>query len=74
MQIDECLISKRKYHRGRLVREIWIFGLFDVHAGFGVIRVVPNRSRATILPIIEEFDIPGLQSVNLKVQKYLKAQ
>ena len=60
VQIDECLISKRKYHRGCLVRELWIFGLFDVHAGFGVIRLVPNRNRVTLLPIIEEFVIPGL--------------
>lgn len=45
---------------GRLVNDDqWIFGMFDVHAGFGVIQFVQNRSRATILPIIEEFVLPG---------------
>ena len=59
VQIDESLVSKRKYHRGRLVREIWVFALYDVHSGIGVLRVVPNRNRATLLPIIEEFVMPG---------------
>ena len=63
VQIDECLIAKRKHHRGRLVPERWIFGMYDVHAGVGVIRYVLNRSRATILPIIEEFVLPGLNTV-----------
>ena len=60
VQIDECLIAKRKYHRGRLVPEQWIFGMYDVNAGVGVVGYVLNRSCATILPIIEEFVLPGL--------------
>ena len=40
-----------------------IFGMYDVHAGVEVIRYVLNRSRATILPIIEEFVLPGLNTV-----------
>ena len=60
VQIDEYLIAKRKYHRGCLVPEQWIFGMYDVNAGVGVVRHVLNRSRATILPIIEEFVLPGL--------------
>ena len=60
VQIDECQIAKRKYNRGRLVPDQWIFGMYDVNAGVGVVRYVLNRSRATILPIIEEYVLPGL--------------
>ena len=60
VQIDERLIARRKYNRGRLIPDQWIFGMYDVNAGVGVVRYVLNRSRATILPIIEEFILPGL--------------
>ncbi|KAL3094767.1 hypothetical protein niasHS_006062 [Heterodera schachtii] len=59
IQIDESVLARRKYHRGHRVREIWIFGLYDVHAGIGVVRIVPDRTRATLLPIIEEYVLPG---------------
>ena len=55
VQIDECLIAKRKYNKGRLVPDQWIFGMYDVNAGVGVVRYVLNRCCATILSIIEEF-------------------
>ena len=44
---------------GRLVPEQWIFGMYDVNVGVGVVRYVLNRS-ATILLIIGEFVLPGL--------------
>ena len=59
VQTDECLIAKRKYNRGRLVPDQWIFGMYDVNAGVGVVRYVINRCRATIFLIIEEFFLPG---------------
>ena len=59
VQIDECLIAKRKYNRGRLVPDQWIFGMYDVNAVVGVIRYVLNRCRSTILPIIEKFVLLG---------------
>ena len=38
---------------------MWVFGLVDVHTGIGIIRVVPNRNGATLLPIIQEVVLPG---------------
>uniref|UniRef100_A0A914I4Z6 ISXO2-like transposase domain-containing protein n=1 Tax=Globodera rostochiensis TaxID=31243 RepID=A0A914I4Z6_GLORO len=59
VQIDEALMARRKHHRGRHVREQWVFGMFDVHAGVGVVQMVEQRDRNTLLPIIEQFVLPG---------------
>lgn len=55
-QIDESLFRhKPKYHRGRATdHEIWIFGIADTSitpAKF-FLQIVPDRSSATLLPII----------------------
>ena len=61
VQIDESLVARRKYNHGRHLRNQWVFGLqlVDVHSGIGIIRLVPNRDRATLLPIIQEVVLPG---------------
>lgn len=56
VEIDESLIAKRKYHRGRLVNERWVFGGIERLNGGRIRRFaefVPNRSEATLLPIIQ---------------------
>lgn len=55
VEIDECEIGRRKYHRGRLPCQRWVFG--------GVVRgtsgqscfidIVPNRQKRTLFPIIQ---------------------
>uniref|UniRef100_A0A914CQ65 ISXO2-like transposase domain-containing protein n=1 Tax=Acrobeloides nanus TaxID=290746 RepID=A0A914CQ65_9BILA len=67
VEIDETVITKRKYNRGRLVKEqIWLFG--GVERGgtacFLVMLVDYNgnslpRNAATLLPIIQRYVIPG---------------
>ncbi|KAL3076425.1 hypothetical protein niasHT_039914 [Heterodera trifolii] len=52
-------VARRKYHRGRRVPQQWVFGMFDVHAHVGVVQLVPDRTRNTLLPIIEQFVLPG---------------
>ena len=59
VEIDECLISRRKYNRGRMVPERWVFGAYDLSQKVGYLTVVPDRSMATLLPIIEQFIRPG---------------
>ena len=31
IEIDECQIGRRKYHRGRIPNEIWLFGGINRH-------------------------------------------
>lgn len=59
VQVDETLMIKRKYHRGRLVREIWVFGMYDVDAKRGIAERVHRRDAATLLPIIQRCVAPG---------------
>lgn len=63
VQIDESVIYHPKYHRGHALFENQkcIFGMFDTTTKMGVIQFVPNRSAATLLPIIQRFILPGTE-------------
>ena len=59
VEIDECVIHRRKYHKGRQKKQIWIFGAVEVsptgNQGDFFLTKVPNRSATTLIPIINEF-------------------
>ena len=62
VQIDECLLAKAKRsrnNRARPVREQWVFGAYDVEAKVGWIELVENREADTLLPLIQEWCLPG---------------
>ena len=54
VELDECLAVKRKYHRGRILRnQVWIFGGVERgNAKRYFIEVVENRRRSTLLDVI----------------------
>lgn len=54
VQIDESVITKRKYNRGRLVPEKWVIGIYDVTSKKGYVKYVENRSADTLIPVIRE--------------------
>ena len=50
VEIDESLVSKRKYNRGRLVEEIWVVGAMERgpdggHSDKFFIQKVANRNK-----------------------------
>lgn len=59
VQIDESVVARRKYNVGRLLQTQWVFGAYDVNAKLGYIQLVPDRSAATLLPIIANVIAPG---------------
>lgn len=63
VQIDESILRRRKYQRGRRKPQIWIFGAIEVlsegRTGRIIITRVPNRTAATLIPIIQHFILPG---------------
>ena len=61
VEIDESLFSRRKYNRGRIVREQWIFGGYDPATKEGFLLSVPRRNAATLMPLIIQWVRPGTE-------------
>ncbi|KAH7820843.1 putative Uncharacterized transposase-like protein [Monocercomonoides exilis] len=63
VEIDECLLRRRKYRRGRYKRQQWIFGAIERREGLQVgkkmLWIVKDRSRNSLLPIIKQHILPG---------------
>ncbi len=61
VQIDESVVSKAKYNRGRRVPERWIFGGYDTTTKLGFLHEVDDRSASTLLPLIKKYILPGTE-------------
>ena len=59
VQIDESKFGKRKYHRGHRVEGQWVFGGIDEDSRDNFMVVVEKRDRATLIPLIERWILPG---------------
>lgn len=46
-------MAKRKNEVGHLVFKKWVFGMYDVQSKVGILQFVPNRTQATLFPIIQ---------------------
>ncbi|KAK5648289.1 hypothetical protein RI129_003181 [Pyrocoelia pectoralis] len=59
VEIDESKFGRRKYHRGHRVEGQWIFGGYERGSGRVFMVAVEDRGRATLLPIIKDWILPG---------------
>lgn len=64
VEIDESQFGKRKYNRGRLNNERWIFGGIERHSGRCFLIEVEDRSRATLERHIMNHILPGSHIVS----------
>jgi len=55
VELDESCFFKRKNNKGRIQKQIWGFGFVERESGRLFVRIVPNRSAETLLPIIQEW-------------------
>ena len=57
VQIDEALVRKRKYHRSRYKKQIWIFGMIENNNRDDrkiFLQIVRDRTALTLIPIIQQ--------------------
>ncbi|KAI6653003.1 hypothetical protein LOD99_4080 [Oopsacas minuta] len=59
VEIDESKFGRRKYNRGRLLTGQWVFGIYEQGTDNVLMIPVPDRSGATLLPIIQRYVLPG---------------
>ena len=61
VEIDECKLVKKKYHRGRNLahEEKWLFGGIEKDSGKCFFEFVNKRDRETLLEIIRRRILPG---------------
>ena len=56
VQVDECILRRRKYQKGRKKQQIWIFGAVEMKPTGGLGRAVvsrlPDRSSASLWNVI----------------------
>ncbi|KAI5151378.1 hypothetical protein ENBRE01_2100 [Enteropsectra breve] len=71
VQIDESHFGKRKNNRGRRNTEQWVFGGIDVTTNDVFLKVVPNRQKITLEPLIEKHIAHGSDVHSDKHKTYL---
>ncbi|XP_033121683.1 uncharacterized protein LOC117120726 [Anneissia japonica] len=59
VEIDESAFAKRKYNRGRMVPEKWVFGAYEAARKRGVMVMVDRRDAVTLMPVINQWIAPG---------------
>lgn len=59
VEIDETVISHRKYNRGRMTKTVWVFGGICRETDRAFALVVDNRSANTLLKEIADHIAPG---------------
>ena len=59
IEIDESKFGKRKYHRGKRVEGVWVFGGIEQESKKCFFEIVEDRSAATFIPIIKKYVKPS---------------
>lgn len=59
VEIDESKFGKRKYHVGRRVDGVWVFGGVERETQKRFIVPVEKRDAATLLPLCQKYILPG---------------
>ncbi|KAA3670442.1 uncharacterized protein DEA37_0003830 [Paragonimus westermani] len=59
VEIDECMLVRRKYHVGHTVNRQWVFGGYEINSRKVFLQAVPNRTADTLLQAIVTNIAPG---------------
>ena len=66
VEIDECQLGRRKHQRGRVPREIWVFGVLvrGSHPPRIGLEIVTNRKRGTLEQVIRRVIHPSSRIIS----------
>ena len=64
VEIDESKFGKRKFHRGRRVEGVWVFGGIEQGLHNVFLTCVPDRTRNTLEDIILRFILPETKVIS----------
>jgi len=61
VEVEESKFSTRKYHRGRRVAGVWVFGRIERNSSAPkcFFEVVADRSAETLIALIKKWILPG---------------
>jgi len=59
IQVDEIIITKRKFNRSRVVPEVWILGIYDTLSKVDVVKYVGHKDADTLTQVISRHVTPG---------------
>lgn len=61
VQIDEAVFAPRKYNVGRVNSgsKKWVFGIYDEESRRSYLEIIPDKTKQTLLPIIQAHVKPG---------------
>lgn len=63
VEVDESKFMHRKYHRGQFREGTWVLGMVERRSNNCVMIPVPDRSAATLLPLIHAHVLPGTRII-----------
>ena len=72
--VDESKFGNRKYNPGRLLTGKWVFGICERESNKVVMFTLPDRSTATLLPIFQQFVLPGTRILSDEWASYFILQ
>lgn len=74
VEIDESKFGKRKYHKGRRKDGVWVFGGIERDSKECFLESVPDRTAATLIPIIKKHVRPGTTIISDCWKSYSQLQ
>jgi len=72
--VDESAIAKRRYNRGRVVKEEWVLALIDANTKKSIVLYVEDRRAETLVGLIKKHVKTGTEVWTVMSQGYSSLQ